>query len=137
MDDDDEVISIASGDSGSEPYIDRRSILDPVVRRVVDALGGYEDGSYRLGDAVNGCLKDLKKLWRKDDTDDERTVARIFWETRVLPNDLIPILMATAGIGLVEDKPAIACADLLTAMTWPIDMAEELKVSISACGLQP
>jgi replication fork protection complex subunit Tof1/Swi1 len=127
MDDDDEVISIASGDSGSEPYIDRRSILDPVVRRVVDALGGYEGGSYRLGDAVNGCLKDLKKLWRKDDTDDERTVARIFWETRVLPNDLIPILMATAGIGLVEDKPAIACADLLTAMTWPIDMAEELK----------
>jgi replication fork protection complex subunit Tof1/Swi1 len=123
----DEVISIASGDSESEPYIDRRSILDPVVRRVVDALGGYEDGSYRLGDAVSGCLKDLKKLWRKDDTDDERTVARIFWETRVLPNDLIPILLATAGKGLVEDKRAIACADLMTAMTWPIDMAEELK----------
>lgn len=80
-----------------------------------------------MGDEVSGCLKDLKKLWRKDDDDDERTVARIFWETRVLPNDLIPILLETAGKGLVEDKRAIACADLITAMTWPIDMAEELK----------
>ena len=75
---------------------------------------------------MHRCLKDFKKLWRKDDTDDERTVARIFWETRVLPNDLIP-LMATAGKGLVEDKRAIVCADLMTAMTQPIDMAEELK----------
>ena len=64
---------------------------------------------------------------RKDDTDDERTVARIFWETRVLSNDLVPILLETAGKGLVEDKRAVACADLMTAMTWPIDLAEELK----------
>lgn len=122
-----EVIELSSGESDGEPYIDRRTILEPVISRVVDALGGYEAGTYRLGDEVNGCLKDLKKLWRKDDTDDERTVARIFWETRVLPNDLVPILLATAGKGLVEDKRAIACADLMTAMTWPIDMAEELK----------
>jgi replication fork protection complex subunit Tof1/Swi1 len=122
----DEVISVSSGGSDSE-NIDRRAILEPAVRRVVDALGGYEGGVYRLGDEVSGCLKDLKTLWRKDDTDDERTVARIFWETRVLPNDLVPILLATAGKGLVEDKRAIACADLMTAMTWPIDLAEELK----------
>ncbi|KAF8064919.1 timeless protein-domain-containing protein [Lyophyllum atratum] len=124
---DHEVIDISDDGSDGEPAIDRRAILQPVVSRVVDALGGYEGGTYRLGDEVSGCLKDLKKLWRKDDTDDERTVARIFWETRVLPNDLIPILLATAGKGLVEDKRAIACADLMTAMTWPIDMAEELK----------
>ncbi|KAG5637662.1 hypothetical protein H0H81_003683 [Sphagnurus paluster] len=122
-----EVIELSSGESDAEPTMDRRAILKPVVSRVVDALGGHEDGTYRMGDEVNGCLKDLKKLWRKDDTDDERTVARIFWETRVLSNDLIPILLATAGKGLVEDKRAIACADLMTAMTWPIDMAEELK----------
>jgi replication fork protection complex subunit Tof1/Swi1 len=79
-----------------------------------------------MGDEVNGCLKDLKKLWRKDDTDDERTVARIFWEKRVLMNDLIPILLLTAGAGQVEDKRAISCADLISAMTWPINMAEEL-----------
>ena len=74
-----------------------------------------------------GCLKDLKKFWRKDDTDDERTVARILWACRVLPNDLVPIILETAGKGHVEDKRAIACADLITAMTWPIDLAEELK----------
>src|ERR1700722_20115272 len=122
-----DVVSISAGYSGDDSYIERRSILEPVVRRVVDALGGYEGRTYRLRDSVGGCLKDLKKLWRKDDTDDERTIARIFWETRVLPNDLIPILLATAGNGLVEDKRAVACADLMTAMTWPIDMAEELK----------
>lgn len=125
--DDPEVIEISSGESDGETFIDRRTILQPVVSRVVDALGGYENGVYRLGDEVGGCLKDLKKLWRKDDTDDERTVARIFWETRVLSNDLIPILLVTAGQGLVEDKRAIAAADLMTAMTWPIDMAEELQ----------
>lgn len=124
---DDDVISIHSSHGSGAEELDRRAILEPVVKRVVDALGGYEGGAYRMGDEVSGCLRDLKKLWRKDDTDDERTVARIFWETRVLPNDLVPILLATAGRGLVEDKRAIACADLMTAMTWPIDMAEELQ----------
>ncbi|KAG6332144.1 hypothetical protein ID866_6944 [Astraeus odoratus] len=124
----DDVVSVHSSDhSDRGEDADRRAILEPVVRRVVDALGGYESGAYRMGDEVMGCLRDLKKLWRLDDTDDERTVARIFWDTRVLPNDLIPILLATAGKGLVQDKRAIACADLLTAMTWPIDMAEELR----------
>lgn len=125
--DDDDVISIRSDQSDDQQHASRRELLEPVVRHVVDALGGHEGGVYRMGDEVNGCLRDLKKLWRKDDTDDERTVARIFWETRVLPNDLIPILLATAGKGLVEDKRAIACADLVTAMTWPIDVAEELR----------
>ncbi|KAL0947499.1 hypothetical protein HGRIS_013600 [Hohenbuehelia grisea] len=122
-----EVIEISDEESEASPDYDRRAIFEPVVRRVVDALGGYEGGHYRLGDEATGCLKDLKKLWRKDDTDDERTVARIFWETRVFMNDLVPILLETAGKGLVEDKRAIYCADLMTAMTWPIDMAEELK----------
>ncbi|EMD36798.1 hypothetical protein CERSUDRAFT_105876 [Gelatoporia subvermispora B] len=122
----DDAISIASDVSGGEDY-DRRAVLEPAIRSVVDAIGGYENGTYRLGDECYGCLKDLKKIWRKDDTDDERTVARIFWETRVLPNDLVPILLETAGNGELEDKRAIACADLMTAMTWPIDLAEELR----------
>ncbi|TFY59930.1 hypothetical protein EVG20_g7607, partial [Dentipellis fragilis] len=124
----DDVISITSGESDREPeYVDRRTILEPPIRNVVEALGGYEGKVYRMGDEAYGCLKDLKKYWRKDDTDDERTVARIFWATRVLTNDLIPILLETAGKGHVDDKRAIACADLVTAMTWPIDLAEELK----------
>ncbi|KAI0649834.1 timeless protein-domain-containing protein [Trametes meyenii] len=123
----DDVLSLSEEESGDEPYIDRRAILESPIRSVVDALGGVEGGVYRLGDECYGCLKDLKKFWRKDDTDDDRTVARIFWSTRVLPNDLVPILLETAGKGLVEDKRAVACADLMTAMTWPIDLAEELK----------
>ncbi|KAI0366585.1 timeless-domain-containing protein [Pilatotrama ljubarskyi] len=127
MDDVDDTISVEEEESGDEPYVDRRAILEGPIQSVVDALGGYEGKTYRLGDECYGCLKDLKKFWRKDDTDDDRTVARIFWSTRVLPNDLVPILLETAGKGLVEDKRAIACADLMTAMTWPIDLAEELK----------
>jgi replication fork protection complex subunit Tof1/Swi1 len=124
---DDDAISIFSNESENYDRVDRRAILGPAIQSVVDALGGFEGGVYRFGDECHSCLKDLKKLWRKDDTDDERTVARIFWDTRVLSNDLIPILLETAGKGHVEDKRAIACADLMTAMTWPIDLAEELK----------
>ncbi|KAI0293651.1 timeless protein-domain-containing protein [Multifurca ochricompacta] len=120
-------ISISSGEGQQDEYTQRRAILEPAILNVVNALGGYENGVYRLGDEVYGCLKDLKKYWRKDDTDDERTVARILWASRVLPNDLIPIILETAGKGHVEDKRAIACIDLITAMTWPIDLAEELK----------
>jgi replication fork protection complex subunit Tof1/Swi1 len=121
---DSDVISVSSDEPSS---VSRRAILEPAVQHVVDALGGFEGSTYRLGDSVLGCLRDLKTLWRKDDTDDERTVARLFFETRVLPNDLVPILLETAGKGLVEDKRAVGVADLLCAMTWPIDLAEELK----------
>ncbi|KAF9452119.1 hypothetical protein P691DRAFT_772581 [Macrolepiota fuliginosa MF-IS2] len=106
---------------------DARDVLEPVITRIVDALGGVENGQYRMGEQAGACLKDLKKLWRRDDTDDDRTVARIFWERRLLQNDLVPILLATAGQGRGDDKRAIACVDLMTAMTWPIDLAEELK----------
>jgi replication fork protection complex subunit Tof1/Swi1 len=136
----DEVITVTSGDSDNDDVpieLTRRDILAPVINRVVDALGGFEGTppTYRLGDSVLPCLSDLKKLWRKDDTDDDRTCAHIFWESRVLLNDLVPILLvlcqggnlkAGGGVG-VEDKRAIAVADLCCAMTWPIDMAEELK----------
>ncbi|KAI0251523.1 timeless protein-domain-containing protein [Lactifluus subvellereus] len=124
---DEDAISISSGEEKQDYDLQRRAILEPAILNVVNALGGHEGGVYRLGDEVYGCLKDLKKYWRKDDTDDERTVARILWASRVLPNDLVPIILETAGKGHVEDKRAIACADLITAMTWPIDLAEELK----------
>ncbi|KAJ8086932.1 Topoisomerase 1-associated factor 1 [Marasmius tenuissimus] len=136
---DSDVIEISSEDSEQEKEEHEgeeqeqetedpvRKFFEPIVRRVVHALGGWEGDEYRLGDEASGCLKDLKKLWRKDDTDDERRIARIFWESRVLMNDLIPVLLVTAGKGMVEDKRAIAAADLITAMTWPIDLAEELK----------
>ncbi|KAJ3565991.1 hypothetical protein NP233_g7283 [Leucocoprinus birnbaumii] len=112
-------------ENGEDRY-DPRDVLEPVITRIIDALGGVEAGEYRMGEQAAACLKDLKKLWRRDDTDDDRTVARIFWERRLLQNDLIPILLAATEIS-GEDKRAIACVDLMTAMTWPIDLAEELK----------
>lgn len=98
-----------------------RQLLSNAIQRVVNALGGTVDGVYNPGDSCLGCLKDLKKLWRLDDHDDDRTVARIIWETGVFVNDLVPILLQSEG------KVAIACADIMTAMTWPIDLTEELK----------
>lgn len=115
-----------NNDSQEDVY-DARHVLEPVITNIIDALGGVENGEYRMGEQAGACLKDLKRLWRRDDTDDDRTVARIFWEKRLLQNDLVPIFLATAGQGRGEDKRAIACVDLMTAMTWPIDMAEELK----------
>ncbi|QRV99102.1 topoisomerase 1-associated factor 1 [Ceratobasidium sp. AG-Ba] len=145
MSSDDETVDISSGseaeneardDQQQTTELTRREIFGPVIQNVVTALGGVEtdpntnETRYVPGDDCLGCLKDLKKLWRKDDTDDERTVARMFWETRVLINDLVPILVETAGkkgTGWAGDKRAVACADVIAAMTWPIDIAEELK----------
>lgn len=107
-------------------FHDPRVILEPVITRIIDALGGVEEGEYRMGEQTGACLKDLKRLWRRDDIDDDRTAARIFWERRLLQNDLIPILLVATQIS-GDDKRAIACVDLMTAMTWPIDLAEELK----------
>ncbi|KAG8715598.1 Topoisomerase 1-associated factor 1 [Ceratobasidium sp. 423] len=143
--DEGDVVDISSSESDSESESHqneeqqptkeptRRDILGPIIHSTVAALGGVETDPktgvtrYVLGDDCLGCLRDLKKLWRKDDTDDERTVARVFWETRVLANDLVPILIETAGGGVVGDKRAVACADVIGAMTWPIDIAAELK----------
>lgn len=109
----------------------RRDILSPAIKHVIAALGGLENtpsGSrYVLGDECYGCLKDLKRFWRKDDTDDERTVARIFYESALLSRDLIPIVLETAGKGDVTNRCAIAAVDLITGMTWPIDIAAELR----------
>ncbi|KAG9123429.1 Topoisomerase 1-associated factor 1 [Ceratobasidium sp. 392] len=145
-DSDGETVDITSSSENEAPDKDvpqteqsqkeptRKDILSPVIHSTVAALGGVETDSktnvtrYVLGDDCLGCLRDLKKLWRKDDTDDERTVARVFWETRVLINDLVPILVETAGEGSgAGDKKAVACADVIAAMTWPIDIAQELK----------
>ncbi len=79
---------------------DRYAVFMPAVQQLVNALGGYEevqgtDGEYssvyRPGDSVLPVLKDLKKLWRKDDTDDERTVARCMAKAGLM-NELIALV---------------------------------------------
>lgn len=63
-----------------------------------------------------GCLKDLKRFWRMDEKDDDRTVARIFAEIGVLKNDLIPILLTTLGTGAKGDRIALACGESRLAL---------------------
>lgn len=67
-----------------------------------------------------GCLKDLKRFWRMDEKDDDRTVARIFYDVGVLKNDLIPILFQTIGTGAKGDRIALACGQSAarTARLW-------------------
>lgn len=58
---------------------------------------------------IAGCLKDLKRFWKLDDNDDDRTVARIFYQIGLLKNDLIPIVLSTIGTGAKGDRIALAC----------------------------
>ncbi|BGP23540.1 replication fork protection complex subunit Tof1/Swi1 [Rhodotorula toruloides] len=114
----------------------KRAALHPPISSICAALGGFEEFldengqvyiAYSLGDQVVGCLKDLKRFWRMDEKDDDRTVARIFHEIGVLKTDLIPILKTTLGTGAKGDRIALACVELIGAMTWPINVAEELR----------
>ncbi|KAL7415832.1 timeless protein-domain-containing protein [Mrakia frigida] len=123
-------------DSEGDEEDDRLAVIEPVVRTLVAALGGWEDEDdpetgltskiYRPGDSIVGCLRDLKKLWRKDDTDDERTVARIFSRSGII-RELVAILEEVSERGAWGTKVGLMAADLLAAMTWPIDVAAELK----------
>ena len=74
-----------------------------------------------------GCLKDLKKFWRKDDDDPNRTVARILHQSNLVNNDLLPILSITVNRGDLGDRIALAATDLISCLTWPILISEEFK----------
>lgn len=77
---------------------------------------------------ISECLRDLRRLWRQDDTDASRAIARVLADLGTLHNDLIPILLHCAGADASEkeQKIALACTDLMTALTWPIDWSAEL-----------
>ena len=72
-------------------------------------------------------MKDLKKFWRKDDDDPNRTVARILHESNLLTNDLLPILALSVNRGNAGDRIALAATDLISCLTWPISIEEEFK----------
>ncbi|SCV67720.1 BQ2448_5331 [Microbotryum intermedium] len=123
-----------------DPRLSARSrkylALKPPIASLCTALGGVEEfkdddgqvfSAYSLGDQVVGCLKDLKRFWRMDEKDDDRTVARIFHDVGLLKNDLVPILLTTLGTGPKGDRIALACVELIGAMTWPIDVVAELQ----------
>ncbi|OXG18463.1 topoisomerase 1-associated factor 1, partial [Cryptococcus neoformans Tu259-1] len=129
-------------DAPSPPHFldapqDRWNVFYPAVQTLVNALGGYEEVEsppdsgifetvYRPGDSVLGVLKDLKKLWRKDDEDDERTVARCMHRAELM-KELVAIVVECAERGEWGRKVALVACDLIAALTWPIDVAQELK----------
>ncbi|AAW44173.2 conserved hypothetical protein [Cryptococcus deneoformans JEC21] len=129
-------------DAPSPPHFldapqDRWNVFYPAVQTLVNALGGYEEVEsppdsgifetvYRPGDSVLGVLKDLKKLWRKDDEDDERTVARCMYRAELM-KELVAIVVECAERGEWGRKVALVACDLIAALTWPIDVAQELK----------
>lgn len=88
---------------------DRFDIFMPAVQSLVNAIGGFEtvesppgsgkyEDVYRPGDSVLAVLKDLKRLWRKDDSDDERTVARCMARAGLM-KELIALLVECAERG--------------------------------------
>ena len=97
---------------------DRYEIFMPAVQSLINALGGYEEHEtspgnfetiYRPGDSVLAVLKDLKKLWRKDDSDDERTVARCMAKGGLM-KELIALLVECTDRGEWGRKVAlVAC----------------------------
>lgn len=97
----------------------RYEIFLPAVQSLVAALGGYEqvpnpttgalETIYRPGDSVLAVLKDLKKLWRKDDIDDERTVARCMHRAGAM-RELVALLVECTDRGDWGRKVAlVAC----------------------------
>ena len=129
-----ESVSDASSDASSTgdgvDVDERAELLRAPVLSICSALGGYEaverDGRveqvYCLGDDCLGalsrvladaeCLRDLRRLWREDDSDASRAMARVLAELGTLHNDLIPILLHTAGGAEKEANVALACSTL-------------------------
>ncbi|KAL8715042.1 MAG: hypothetical protein Q9220_000999 [cf. Caloplaca sp. 1 TL-2023] len=106
--------------------------VDPEVRAyvysLVSALGGTgadEDGHYVLGDDALACLKDLKR-WLKlyDEKANRLDVARCLAEANLVEGDLLEILRSwpeEATEDRAKFKIALACAELLVPLTWPIE----------------
>ncbi|CAO1639412.1 unnamed protein product [Sympodiomycopsis kandeliae] len=105
---------------------------------IISALGGLEetpsssedheiDVTYVIGDDCLRCLRDLRRLWSQGSQDPDRTIARVFAQVGVLQN-LIPLLLKTAGTSNERhQKIALACTDLLTSITWPVDAQREVR----------
>ncbi|RSH83343.1 Topoisomerase 1-associated factor 1 [Apiotrichum porosum] len=135
-DDDDDARDHGPPDMMLGDEEDRFEVFMPAVQSLVNALGGYEqvlnhdtrhfETIYRPGDSVLPVLKDLKKLWRKDDTDDERTVARCMAKAGLM-KELLALVKECTSRGDWGRKVSLMAFDLIAALTWPIDVAKELQ----------
>lgn len=74
------------------------------------------------------CLRDLRRWWNEfGQDDDDRIVARLMAECGLFGNDLVPILKISAESGSKGFKTAVATINLMLLMTWPVNVAEELR----------
>lgn len=116
------------------------------ITQDVDLPTGETTKVYRPGDSILGCLKDLKRIWRHDDEDVERTVARIFAKTGLI-RELVTIVEEVSERGAFGKKVGLMAGssffllfaalgsnvlvhglvELIASLTWPIDVAAELK----------
>ncbi|PWN45255.1 hypothetical protein IE81DRAFT_360679 [Ceraceosorus guamensis] len=76
-----------------------------------------------------GCLRDLRQLWRQDEDDPSRLIPRIYAELNVLQGGLLPLLLKAVELGERGMKIALACVDLITTLTWPVDAMAELRAA--------
>ncbi|KAI9106126.1 timeless protein-domain-containing protein [Phlyctochytrium arcticum] len=105
------------------------------------ACGGYEKivgengeiiNTYVMGDEVLACLRDLKRMLRRDEARfSGRVVQRLLGQWKILQSDLIPILLQAHQKGL--DKIVQAVVQIIVPLTWPInpdsdDAVEQLDI---------
>lgn len=128
---------IRDNDDADEP--DKEEIRD-AARDLCMQIGQYNYGDeaedqtddkvytrWKRGPRALGALRSLRKLWKLDDDDPTRKVARAFADNEVLENFIVPALLESAGQEREGDAIALACTELLTAMTWPFDGVAELR----------
>lgn len=113
----------------------RSTVID-----ITTALGGLEEDVdengnirkvYAIGDECLRCLRDLRTLLHQDEDDTTRVIPMIFSEVNVIQRGLLPLLLKAADMGERGRKIALACTDLITTLTWPIDMAAEIQAAIN------
>lgn len=111
------IASLCSALGGFEDFLDHHGAIQSgysVGHQVVGELANAHriDGRGTATDLIGrdvGCLKDLKRFWRLDENDDDRTVARIFHEVGLLKNDLIPIMKVKINEDAKGARIALAC----------------------------
>ncbi|CEH17318.1 DNA topoisomerase I-interacting protein [Ceraceosorus bombacis] len=120
-------------EAGDEQY----AALRATVVDIVSAIGGLEETDtpdgirlvYIVGDDVLRCLRDLRQLWRQDEDDPSRLIPRVYAELNVLQGGLLPLLLKAVELGGRGMKIALACVDLITTLTWPVDAMAELRAA--------
>lgn len=96
------------------------------IESVCNAVGGWVksadlDDVFVLGDEALGCLKDIKRFLRYDESNKTRHCHLAIGKSRLVPQALIPILQNHQH----KTKLIGAVVELLTPLTWPLEILSE------------